>query len=96
MRLVRAIWVFYQKIIVPTLILSLLFGLIGLGIIGEFSLETVGISYIILGSLFHYFVYEMISHQEYYFYYNMGLSRRMLWMTTFIFNSIIGTTLIVL
>ena len=96
MRLVRSVWVFYQKLIAPTLLLSLLFGLIGLGLTGEFLLETVGIPYILLGSLFHYFIYEMINSQEYYFYYNMGLSRRMLWLTTIILNLTVGMVLILL
>ncbi len=94
MRILKAILIFYQKLIIPTLILSGLLGLIGLGITGEFSFKAIGISYIILGLMFHYFIYEIRNSNEYYFYYNIGLSRLTLWIITFILNLIIGLIII--
>jgi hypothetical protein len=96
MRIVKAILIFYQKLIIPTLILSGLLGFIGLGITGEISLKTIGISYIFLGLLFHYFIYEVRNYNEYYFYYNMGLSRLSLWIITFVLSFIIGLIFITL
>jgi len=96
MRTLKAILIFYQKLITPTLILSGLLGIIGLGITGEFSLKAIGISYIFLGLLFHYFIYEVRNSNEYYFYYNLGLSRLSLWIITFVLSLIIGLTLIIL
>ena len=96
MRTLKAILIFYQKLIIPTLILSGLLGFIGLGITGEFSLKTIGVSYIFLGLLFHYFIYEVRNNNEYYFYYNMGLSRLSLWLITFFLSLIIGLTFILL
>lgn len=90
MRILKAILIFYQKLIIPSLILSGLFGFIGLGIAGEFSLKTIGISYVFLGLLFHYFIYEVRNSNEYYFYYNIGLSRLSLWLITFVLNLMIG------
>lgn len=96
MRILKAILIFYQKLIVPTLILSGLIGLMGLALFGEFSLKTIGISYIFLGLLFHYFIYEVRNSNEYYFYYNMGLSRLSLWIITFGLSLVIGLIFIFL
>jgi len=94
MRIVEAILIFYKKLLIPSLLLSGLLGLIGLAVVGEFSLKTIGISYIFLGLLFHYFTYEVRNSNEYYFYYNLGLSRLSLWLITFTMNLAIGLTFI--
>lgn len=96
MRILRAILFFYKKLAIPSLILSGLSGFIGLGIVGDFFRKTIGVSYIFLGLLFHYFIYEVKNRNEYYFYYNMGLSRLSLWIITFVLNLIIGLTFILL
>lgn len=96
MRIVKSILIFYQKLIMPALALSGLMGLIGFGITGDFSLKTIGVSYIFLGLLFHYFIYGVSNSNEYYFYFNMGLSRLSLWVITFILNLAIGLILILL
>jgi len=90
MRTFKAILIFYQKLIIPSLIISGLLGFIGFRITGEISLKTIGISYIFFGLLFHYFIYEVRKGNEYYFYYNLGLSRLSLWIITFVLNLIIG------
>ncbi len=96
MRIVKTILIFYQKLIIPTLALSVLLALIGFGITGGFSLTSLGVSYIFLGLLFHYFIYEVENSSEYYFYYNLGLSRLSLWIITFILNLSIGLFFILL
>ncbi len=96
MRIIKAILIFYQKLILPTLVLSGLLGLIGFAIAGEFSLKTIGISYIFLGLLFHYFIYEIRNSNEYYFYYNLGLSRLSLWIITFVLSLVIGLIFIII
>lgn len=92
----KAILIFYQKLIIPTLILSGLLGFAGLGINGAFSLASVGVSYIFTGPLFHFFIYEIRNYNEYYFYYNLGLSRISLWVITIILNFVIGFIFILL
>jgi hypothetical protein len=96
MRILKAIWIFYRKLILPTLILAGLLGFIGFGITGEFSFKTIGISYFIIGLLFHYFIYEIRNFNEYYFYYNVGLSRLNLWIITVSLNFIICLIFIIL
>ena len=95
-RIFKAILVFYQKLIVPTSMLSGVLGVLGIGITGEFSLKTFGVSYIILGLLFHYYTYELRNSNEYYFYYNMGLSRPVLWAVTSVFGFLTGLVFILL
>ncbi|MBN1187679.1 MAG: hypothetical protein JXB49_35720 [Bacteroidales bacterium] len=73
----------------PTLIISVLTGFLGLAVSGDFSFRTVGLSYMFFGLLFHYFIYEITSSNEYYFYFNMGLNKYMLWLITFVLNLVI-------
>lgn len=90
MRIVKVLLIFYQKLIIPSLVLSAVIGFVGWVITGEFSFRTVGSSYIILGLLFHYFIYEIRNSNEYYFYYNFGLSKLTLWIASAVLSSIIG------
>jgi hypothetical protein len=90
MRILKGIWFFYKKLIIPTLIVSFTIGLIGTSIEGSHSLKGVGLGYIFLAPLFHYFIYEIRNENEYYFYYNLGLSRITLWVLTIIISWFIG------
>ena len=94
MQIVKAIFLFYRKLIIPSLVFSLFIGFIGLKTEGLNFLNTVGISFIFSGLLFHYFIYEVWNNKEYYFYFNLGLSRYILWLITFIFHLSIGLTII--
>ncbi len=96
MRTLKAILIFYQKLIIPTLIVSVVMGMIGYGMSKEFSLKAIGISYLFLGLLFHYFIYEVRNSNEYYFYYNLGLSRLSLWVISFVLSLAIGLIFILL
>jgi hypothetical protein len=57
---------------------------------GNFSFKWFGISYMIVVPVFHYYIYEIRNSNEYYFYYNMGISKPLLWSSTLIFSSLIG------
>ena len=96
MRIFASIWLFYKKIIVPILSLSVLIGLLGLMILGTLSFKWIGISYIFLTPLFQYFVYEIRNPNEYYFYFNIGLNKAILWVSTISMSLIIGLILILL
>jgi len=90
MRILTGILIFYKKLVVPTLILSTLLGIMGSSISSEFSLRGIGLAYILLSPLFHYFIYEIRNPNEYYFYYNLGLSKYMLWGATLLLSTLIG------
>jgi hypothetical protein len=96
MHILNSIWIFYKKLIIPSMVVSVLIGSFGMTISGSFLIRTVGIGYILLSPLFHYFIYEIRNPGEYYFYYNMGLSKLILWASTFTISSIIGLILVVL
>lgn len=94
MRIVYGLYFFYQKLIIPSITLSL--------VLSYFSMERsnfyagAGISFIFLTPTFHYFTYEIKNPNEYYFYYNLGLSKLILWTSTMILSTIIGLILIIL
>jgi ABC-type sugar transport system ATPase subunit len=58
---------------------------------GKFSWGTVGIGYILITLVFQYFIYEIRNPNDYYFYYNMGLSK---YQDNFIPNHVKITTII--
>lgn len=103
MRIIISLLIFYKKLIIPTLLMSLLSGflykyiLILLGNSSEtipiFSSRAAAGSYLIFSLSFQYFIYESKNPNEYYFYYNLGLNKYILWGSNFLF-SIILTILI--
>ena len=80
MRTIKGIWYFYQKLILPSLAVSV--------VISVFSpayvplIFRIGFSYSILSPLVHLYTYEINTPGEYYFYYNLGLSKLALWLNT--------------
>ncbi len=95
MKKMISILFFYKKLFLPTLVVALVFGFLGI-MSGHFSLKTVGISYILMSLFFHYLIYEVRYPNEYYFYYNMGLSKYFLWGISFALSLIIGLVLIII
>jgi len=81
---------FYKKLIIPALSMSAAIAAIAFIYSGNFSFKWFGISYIIVVPVFQYYIYETRNPNEYYFYYNMGMSKPILWLATFVFSSLIG------
>ena len=94
MRTIQGLIFFYQKLIVPSLMLSIFFS--------YFFLESndiyagIGISFIFLTPMFHYLIYDVKNPNEYYFYHNLGLSKLLLWVSTIIISLIIGLILFII
>jgi hypothetical protein len=82
---------FQQKLILPTLSVA-----VGVGIAGYFSIwstpfiQGTGFGYILAGPLTHYFIYELRHPNEYYFYFNLGLNKSILYAATAFINFIIS------
>lgn len=95
MRIIISILFFYKKLVVPSLIVAIALGFLGGISTGEFSLKTFGISYFLMSMCFHYIIYEKRNRGEYYFYYNMGLSKYLLWGTTLFLSLIFGLILVI-
>jgi hypothetical protein len=70
-------------------------GLIVAGI-DAFMFKIAGLSVILFGLFFHYIIYEVRNPNEYYFYYNIGLGRTALWISTLIINATIALILILI
>ena len=90
MRIVRSIWMFYKKLVIPALSMAAAIASIAFFNSGSFSFKWFGVSYMIVTPLFHYYIYENRNPNEYYFYYNMGLSKPILWLATLILSSFVG------
>ncbi|MCJ0742819.1 hypothetical protein [Pedobacter montanisoli] len=77
-RLFKAWWIFYQKLILPSLVTALL--------LAVFSLPTnkivpgVALAYIPLSLFYQYIFYDYSRRGEYLFYYNLGLGKTALWL----------------
>ena len=82
MGIIRCIWHFYKKLILPSMSISIATGLLGLSISGNFPIKWIGFTYVLLAPLFHYSIYEIMNKNEYYFYFNLGLSKTVLWAIT--------------
>ncbi|WP_069658569.1 hypothetical protein [Arcticibacter eurypsychrophilus] len=88
MRTVYGLWFFYKKLIIPSLVVSI--ALSYLMTAASNFLIGIGISYIFLTPTFHYLTYELKNPNEYYFYYNIGLSKFILWTNTLVISTMIG------
>jgi hypothetical protein len=94
MGIVRGLWFFYKKLILAAFLFSVFLAVVNSRHIEFFM--GVGFSFIFLMPMFHYLSYEVNSPGEYYFYYNLGLSRLVLWLCTIAMSLIIGLSIILL
>ena len=95
--MIKAILIFYKKIFLPILISSIAVGVFFGGIVPESSISSsIGQSYMILAPIFHYYKYDLKNNNEYYFYYNLGLSKKTLWLSSSTMSVLIGLIFIVL
>jgi hypothetical protein len=96
MRIVIGLWIFYRKLLAPALVMSILAGLLGLAVSDSVSLRPIGIAFVFFAPFFHFAIYEIRNPNEYYFYYNLGLSKLVLWISTVLISFGIGLILIVI
>lgn len=90
--MLKALVIFYQRLIIPTLLFSVIINLFGALVVGAFSFKTFGISYVLLSLLFQFFIYEVGQPAEYYFYLNLGLNKYILWLSNLFIGVTIGIT----
>ena len=76
------------------MVISILIGALGMAAAGPFSLSSTGVAFMFITPLFQYFIYEISHPDEYYFYFNMGLSKLVLLICTLVISFCIGLTLI--
>lgn len=75
--------IFYLKLLIPSVFISLL-----LSFQGGFSAFAFGLCFLLILPLLHYLVYELRLKNEYAFYAHFGFSRTFLWMLTVILSII--------
>lgn len=76
----KIIWLFYQKLVIPVLVISLLiFGWLQ-------NTKSLVLTFALFLPLFQYFIYELRNKEEYYFYYNLGFSRKFWWISTLVLS----------
>lgn len=90
----KGIYFFHLKLFVPSFFVALIFGSFGYLNDGVYSLGAFGTAYVMIALLFHYFIYEMSFKKEYYFYYNLGLSKITLWISTIIISVLLKLILL--
>lgn len=78
------------------MVMSVFMGLFGLIDSDSVSTRSIGAAYMLFAPFFHFAIYEIRNPNEYYFYYNLGLSKMALWIFTILFSSCIGLILMVL
>ena len=92
----KAILLFYQKIFFPAIIISSGVGIVNAAILGSQALGSIGIVFIFFAPLIHFFIYELMRRKEYYFYYNLGLSKITLWLFSISMSLLIGICIIII
>lgn len=63
---------------------------------GNFSLGVLGASYVPCSLVCQYFIYEVRSPNEYYFYFNMGFSKVRLWGYSVALDIIIAFIIVII
>jgi hypothetical protein len=93
MNRVRTLLFFHKRFIIPSLALTVLIGVYSCAISDDFAVQSFGLGYLITPLLLHLIVFEYRAKGEYYFYFNLGISRKDLWISNFIL-SLLGAILI--
>jgi len=78
LRIVKNIILFQKKIFFIAYLISIV---IGISSDGDTS-KTIGLSFLFIAPFIQYLIYEIKNKNEYYYYYNLGLSKSALWVST--------------
>ncbi len=84
LRLLLNILLFQKRIFFPSIFISII-----LSYIFYSQLKNTGFLYLLIAPTLHYFIYEIFNSKEYYYYYNLGLPKNILWGTTFVLGAIV-------
>jgi hypothetical protein len=93
MNRVRTLLFFHKRFIIPALVLTSLTGAYSWASSDSFSVQSFGLGYLVTPLLLQLIVFEYSYKGEYYFYFNLGISRKDLWISNFIL-SLLGAILI--
>jgi hypothetical protein len=86
---------FQLRLLLPTFCVALAIGVAGYFMIWSTPIILgTGFGYFLAGPMVHYYLYELRFPNEYYFYFNAGLSKVLLGFTTLGLNGIVGATIV--
>ncbi|KPE52118.1 hypothetical protein AOB46_04340 [Chryseobacterium indologenes] len=74
---IRVLRIFYQKLLIPAVLFSLL-----VCFLSGSNIKNFGLGFSLILPLLHFFIYDIRLKGEYFFYANFGFSRRVLWILT--------------
>ena len=83
MRILKNILLFQKKIFFISYAISILIGVLFGG-----QPKMIGLSFLFIAPFTQYFFYEIKNKNQYYYYYNLGISNVMLWISTFVIGLI--------
>ncbi len=86
---IRAYFQFYKDVILYILIFTFICMLL-FGIAAAFLIFTT------LGIFIGFLVFELVKKEEYYFYYNLGITKWKLFKVVFLLNLVIGTPIVLI
>lgn len=93
-RLFKAWLIFYKKLILPSLVTALLLAVLYLPV--NKIVQGAALAYIPLSLFYQYIFYDYSRKDEYLFYYNLGLSKRALWLISLSAGCIFATVVYIL
>lgn len=86
---------FHQKLLLPTLCTAVAIGIAGYFMVWSTPIDQgTGFGYILSGPLTQFFLYDLRNPNEYYFYFNKGLSKLHLYVSSLVVNTILGAIIL--
>ncbi len=83
LRILKNILLFHKKIFFISYIISLIVALLLRG-----TPKTIGLTFLLIAPFIQYYFYELKTKNEYYYYYNLGITKGKLWLSTFVIGLI--------
>lgn len=86
---------FQLRLLLPTFCVALAIGVAGYFMVWSTPIiPGTGFGYFLAGPMVHYYLYELRHPNEYYFYFNAGLSKILLYSTTVGLNVVLGASIL--
>ncbi|MFT5916659.1 MAG: hypothetical protein ACJAWV_002509 [Flammeovirgaceae bacterium] len=89
-RVTRPLILFYKKLLLPSLSVSVAIGSLNYAITQHFSTAFIASFYPLISLLFQYGIYETQTPNEYYLYHNLGFSKSNLWVCNLAISLVIA------
>ena len=88
---------FQQKLILATFCVAVAIGVAGYVMIWSTPIiQGTGFGYFLAGPMVHYYLYDLRNPNEYYYYFNAGIRKRVLYVTTLGLNAGVGTLIVLI